>query len=92
MELQLKAARPYRGARSMILWIFHLLSLPAPSPPNRPPPYWGRSAAPVTGSGALPIKAGEEVIGALGVSGAPGGEKDEACVEAAIKKVADQLK
>ncbi len=45
-----------------------------------------------TARGALPIKVGEEVIGALGVSGAPGGEKDEACVEAAIKKVADQLK
>jgi uncharacterized protein GlcG (DUF336 family) len=45
-----------------------------------------------TGRGALPIKAGEETIGAIGASGAPGGEKDEACVEAAIKKVADQLK
>jgi uncharacterized protein GlcG (DUF336 family) len=45
-----------------------------------------------TARGALPIKVGEEVIGALGVSGAPGGEKDEVCVEAGIKKVADQLK
>ncbi|HEY1362059.1 MAG TPA: heme-binding protein [Xanthobacteraceae bacterium] len=45
-----------------------------------------------TGRGALPIKVGEEVIGALGVSGAPGGEKDEACVKAALDKVADQLK
>jgi uncharacterized protein GlcG (DUF336 family) len=45
-----------------------------------------------TARGALPIKVGEETIGALGVSGAPGGDKDEACVEAAIKKVADQLK
>ena len=34
----------------------------------------------------------EEVIGAAGVSGAPGGEKDEACVKAALDKVADQLK
>jgi uncharacterized protein GlcG (DUF336 family) len=45
-----------------------------------------------TGRGALPIKLGEEVIGAIGASGAPGGEKDEACVKAAIDKVADQLK
>ena len=45
-----------------------------------------------TGRGALPVKVGEEVIGAIGASGAPGGEKDEACVEAGIKKVADQLK
>jgi uncharacterized protein GlcG (DUF336 family) len=45
-----------------------------------------------TGRGALPIMVGEEVIGAVGASGAPGGEKDEACVKAGIDKVADQLK
>jgi uncharacterized protein GlcG (DUF336 family) len=45
-----------------------------------------------TARGALPIKAGDDVIGAAGVSGAPGGEKDEACVKAALDKVADQLK
>ncbi len=43
-------------------------------------------------SKALPIKVGDEVIGAAGASGAPGGEKDEACVKAGIDKVADQLK
>jgi uncharacterized protein GlcG (DUF336 family) len=43
-------------------------------------------------AGALPIKVGEETIGAMGVSGAPGGEKDEVCVQAGIDKVADQLK
>jgi len=42
--------------------------------------------------GALPIKVGEDVIGAAGVSGAPGGEKDEACVKAGLDKVADELK
>jgi uncharacterized protein GlcG (DUF336 family) len=42
--------------------------------------------------GALPIKIGEEVIGAAGVSGAPGGDKDEACAKAGLDKVADQLK
>ena len=45
-----------------------------------------------TARGALPIKVGEDVIGAAGVSGAPGGEKDEACVKAGLDKVADQLK
>ena len=45
-----------------------------------------------TAQGALPIKVGEDVIGAAGVSGAPGGEKDEACVKAGLDKVADQLK
>jgi uncharacterized protein GlcG (DUF336 family) len=42
--------------------------------------------------GALPIKVGDDVIGAAGASGAPGGEKDEACIKAALDKVADQLK
>ena len=42
--------------------------------------------------GALPIKLGDEVIGAVGVSGAPGGDKDEACSKAGIDKIADQLK
>jgi uncharacterized protein GlcG (DUF336 family) len=46
----------------------------------------------IANQGALPIKVGEEVIGAVGASGAPGGEKDEACVKAGIDKVADQLK
>ena len=42
--------------------------------------------------GGLPIKVGDDVIGAAGASGAPGGEKDEACVKAGLDKVADQLK
>ena len=42
--------------------------------------------------GGLPIKVGDDVIGGVGVSGAPGGEKDEACSKAGIDKVADQLK
>jgi uncharacterized protein GlcG (DUF336 family) len=42
--------------------------------------------------GALPIKVGEDTIGAIGVSGAPGGDKDEVCAKAGIDKVADQLK
>jgi uncharacterized protein GlcG (DUF336 family) len=43
-------------------------------------------------AGALPIKVGDETIGAMGVSGAPGGEKDEACANAGLAKVADALK
>jgi len=42
--------------------------------------------------GGVPIKVGNEVIGAAGASGAPGGENDEACVLAGIAKVADALK
>ena len=46
----------------------------------------------IAAQGALPIKVDDEVIGAVGVSGAPGGDKDEACSKAGIDKVADQLK
>ena len=46
----------------------------------------------VAAQGALPIQTGDDVIGAIGVSGAPGGEKDEVCAKAAIDKVADDLK
>jgi uncharacterized protein GlcG (DUF336 family) len=42
--------------------------------------------------GGVPIKAGNEVIGGAGASGAPGGEKDEACIMAGLAKVADALK
>jgi uncharacterized protein GlcG (DUF336 family) len=40
--------------------------------------------------GGLPIKAGTEVVGAVGVSGSPG--KDDVCSQAGIDKVADLLK
>jgi uncharacterized protein GlcG (DUF336 family) len=42
-------------------------------------------------SGALPIKVGDEIIGAAGVSGSPGGN-DEPCVQAGLDKAADLLK
>jgi len=42
--------------------------------------------------GGFPIKIGNETIGGIGVSGAPGGHLDAACVDAAFKKVQDQLK
>jgi uncharacterized protein GlcG (DUF336 family) len=46
----------------------------------------------VGAAGGVPIRAGEEVIGAVGVSGALGGEKDEACANFGISKVAEILK
>lgn len=46
----------------------------------------------IAAQGALPIKVGDTVIGGVGVSGAPGGDKDEVCAKAGIDKVADQLK
>ena len=43
-------------------------------------------------AGGVPIKVGNEVLGGIGVGGAPGGEKDEACASAGLARVADQLK
>jgi uncharacterized protein GlcG (DUF336 family) len=46
----------------------------------------------IANQGALPIMLDKETIGGAGASGAPGGEKDEACIKAGLDKVADQLK
>ena len=46
----------------------------------------------VPAQGGLPIMVGMDAIGAVGVSGAPGGDKDEACAKAGIDKVAGDLK
>jgi uncharacterized protein GlcG (DUF336 family) len=40
--------------------------------------------------GGLPIKVGDDVVGAVGVSGSPG--RDDECSQAGIDKVAAQLK
>lgn len=42
--------------------------------------------------GAAPIRVGSELIGAMGISGAPGGDKDEACVQAGIAAIAERLR
>ena len=43
--------------------------------------------------GGVPIMIGEDAIGSVGLSGAPGGQpKEEACAKAGIAKVQDQLK
>ncbi len=41
--------------------------------------------------GGLPINAGGSRIGAIGVSGAPGGEKDELCAAKALEAVMERL-
>ena len=68
--------------------------------PSGPPPNLAPGApvpAPVVpgtinAMGGVPIKAGDQTVGAVSVSGAPGGEKDAACANAALAKVADKLK
>ena len=41
--------------------------------------------------GGMPIRSGQEVIGAIGVGGAPGGHLDDQCAQAAIAKIQDRL-
>lgn len=41
--------------------------------------------------GGLPVRAAGTLLGAVGVSGAPGGDKDEACAQAAIESVTERL-
>lgn len=42
--------------------------------------------------GGVPVKVGNEVIGAIGIGGAPGGHLDEQCAMAALEKHKDLLK
>ena len=42
--------------------------------------------------GGVPVKVGNEVIGAIGIGGAPAGNLDEQCAVAALDKVKDLLK
>lgn len=68
-----------------------------PSGPATPPPA-GQAAPPsnvpgtINAQGGVPIKVGDATIGAIGVSGAPGGDKDAACANAALAKLADKLR
>ena len=41
--------------------------------------------------GGLPIRVAGSMIGAVGVSGAPGGDKDRGCAAAALKHVEERL-
>jgi uncharacterized protein GlcG (DUF336 family) len=68
-----------------------------PSGPQQPlPPGQAAPPLPIPGTinamGGIPIKVGEATIGAVAVSGAPGGDKDAACANAGLAKVADRLR
>ena len=41
--------------------------------------------------GGVPIKLGDEILGAIGASGAPGGKLDDACARAGLDKIKDRL-
>jgi uncharacterized protein GlcG (DUF336 family) len=42
--------------------------------------------------GGIVIKLGDEVVGAIGASGAPGGDLDDACAHAGLDKIKDRFK
>jgi uncharacterized protein GlcG (DUF336 family) len=41
--------------------------------------------------GGVAIEGGGSIFGAIGVSGAPGGEADDACAKAGIEAIADEI-
>jgi len=60
---------------------------PAPRPPGAMPPGVNGDDNLITFAGGMPIVVGGEVLGAISVSGAPGGDKDEVCVDAGLAKL-----
>jgi uncharacterized protein GlcG (DUF336 family) len=42
-------------------------------------------------AGGFPLMAGADLVGAIGVGGAPGGDKDAVCAQAGIDKIKDRL-
>jgi uncharacterized protein GlcG (DUF336 family) len=42
--------------------------------------------------GGIPLRAGDEVVGAIGVGGAPGGHLDDQCAQAGIDRIRERLK
>lgn len=51
----------------------------------------GRIDGLVMSAGGLPIQAGGQLLGGVGVSGAPSGKTDEACAQAGIDQVIEDL-
>lgn len=60
---------------------------PAPRPAGAMPPGVNGDDNLITFAGGKQIIVGGEVLGALSVSGAPGGDKDEACADAGLAKL-----
>jgi uncharacterized protein GlcG (DUF336 family) len=58
-----------------------------PRTPGAPIPGVNGDDNLITFAGGKQIKVGGEVVGAISVSGAPGGDKDEACVDAGLAKL-----
>lgn len=66
-------------------------SLAAETQPGKPMSALRNHPRVLAAGGGLVIEAGGTLLGAIGVSGAPGGEADAACAEAGIKAIADAI-
>ncbi len=78
-----------RGKATAVL----VMRAPSGPPPGAPP---GAAGMPNIGGmlnvqGALPIWVNQDLIGAVAVAGAPGGDKDAACAQAGIDAVKSML-
>ena len=72
--------------------LYNRASGPATPPPAGQPNPPATIPGTINAQGAVPIKIGEQTIGAVAVSGAPGGDKDALCANAGVAKAADKLK
>jgi uncharacterized protein GlcG (DUF336 family) len=72
-----------------------------PAPPTRASPQAASRQSPgtvngdpnlITWAGGVPIKSGDKTVGSISVSGAAGGDKDEACANAGLAKIAGKLR
>lgn len=67
------------------------LSLAVETQPGKPMSGIRQLPRVIVAGGGLPIEAAGNLLGAIAVSGAPGGEADEACAKAGIKAIADDI-
>jgi uncharacterized protein GlcG (DUF336 family) len=67
------------------------LELAAESQPGRPMSGIRSTPRMLAVGGGVVIEGGGSMLGAIGVSGAPGGEADDACAKAGIKAIADKI-
>lgn len=66
-------------------------SLAAETQPGKPMSGVRGTPRLLAAGGGLVIQGGGTVLGAIGVSGAPGGEADDECAQAGIKAIADAI-
>jgi uncharacterized protein GlcG (DUF336 family) len=67
------------------------LALATETQPGRPMSGLRSHPRFLAAGGGMMIEGAGSLLGAIGVSGAPGGDADEACAKAGIKAVADSL-